>query len=85
MSDLFLILKRGLYYRPDSAGYTGLKDDAGRYSRAEADRITHPNGPEGPRDGMTFIAEGAAPERSDGCFQEVKMQHMAVKDRRVRA
>lgn len=30
--QLYLILKRGLYYRPDGAGYTGLKSEAGRFA-----------------------------------------------------
>ena len=28
----YLIIKRGLYYRPNSQGYTGIRDQAGRYS-----------------------------------------------------
>lgn len=28
---MWLIVKRGLYFRPDCQGYTGIKDEAGRY------------------------------------------------------
>jgi hypothetical protein len=35
---VWLIKKRSLYYRPNRSGYTGDTRDAGRYTRAEADR-----------------------------------------------
>ena len=53
----YLIRKRGLFYRPNSAGYTNVKDEAGRYTHDEAVKITHPNGPDGPRDGMPFVSQ----------------------------
>lgn len=53
----FLIKKGGAYYRPNSQGYTLSAILAGRYSLQEATSITHPNGPDGPRDGMSFIHE----------------------------
>lgn len=56
MSDKqFLILKRGLYYRPNSQGYTTNVVEAGLYSFEDAWDITHPNGGDGPRDGMDFV------------------------------
>lgn len=54
----FLIRKQGAYYRPDSCGYTLSAIKAGRYTEADAINISHPNGPDGPRDGMTYIHEG---------------------------
>ena len=53
----YLICKNGMFYRPDSCGYTSAKSEAGRYSLNMAIDITHPNGPDGPRDGMTYIHE----------------------------
>lgn len=53
----YLICKRGAYYRPNSRGYTTSVIQAGRYTLAEAKAITHPNGFDGPRDGMTYIHE----------------------------
>lgn len=79
MTDAYLILKRGLYYRPQSQGYTGIKDNAGRYTLSEAKAITHPNGSTGPRDGMSFIHEDAAADYSDECFYDLKERHMAAK------
>lgn len=54
---VYLIRKYGGYYRPNCQGYTRFKEDAGRYTLAEAIRESHPNGPDGPRDGMTYIHE----------------------------
>ena len=53
----YLIRKYGGYYRPNSQGYTSSAILAGRYTLAEAESITHPNGLKGPRDGMTYIHE----------------------------
>ncbi len=53
----YLIRKSGAYYRPNSQGYTNSAIQAGRYTLDEALDISHPNGPKGPRDNMTFIHE----------------------------
>jgi hypothetical protein len=50
----YLIRKSGAWYRPNSAGYTNNIAEAGRYTLAEAEAITHPNGPDGPRDNMSY-------------------------------
>jgi len=52
---MYLICKHGGYYRPNCQGYTSSIHEAGRYTLAEAENETHPNGPDGPRDGMTYI------------------------------
>lgn len=36
MGDDWLIIKRGLFWRPNGCGYTGIRDEAGRYSHAYA-------------------------------------------------
>jgi len=54
---VYLIRKYGGYYRPNCQGYTRFKEEAGRYTLAMAISETHPNGPDGPRDGMTYIHE----------------------------
>ena len=58
--DKYLILKRGMYYRPNAQGYTSNPGEAGRYTLAQAVFHTHPNGPDGPRDGMSFVPLAAA-------------------------
>lgn len=75
----YLIIKRGLYYRPNSQGYTGLKDEAGRYPMDRAESITHPNGLDGPRDGMSFIHEDDAPDYAPQCCTYVKADHLQKK------
>ena len=74
----FLIEKHGLYYRPNAAGYTGIKADAGRYSFEDAVLRVGPNGPDGPQDfGLRMWAEADAPEYSPSCNWEAKLRHQA--------
>lgn len=54
---VYLIRKQGLWYRPRASGYTDSVIQAGRYTLEEAQRYTHPNGPDGPRDGMDYVHE----------------------------
>jgi hypothetical protein len=54
MSGLYLIRKNGMYYRPNAQGYTSSVAEAGRYTLEEAIRHSHPNGPDGPRDGISY-------------------------------
>ena len=72
MGDMFLIEKRGFYYRPNAAGYTGLKMEAGRYTFEDAVQRVGPNGPEGPQDGMCMWREEDAPEYSQACPWDLK-------------
>ena len=51
--EVWLIYKNGRgWYRPNAQGYTNAVAEAGRYTYADAMKHSHPNGPEGPRDGM---------------------------------
>jgi len=61
--DRYLIRKRGAFYRPNAEGYTNNKAEAGRYTLAQAISHSHPNGPDGPRDGIDYVLadEPAAP------------------------
>lgn len=78
-SGLFLIEKKGWYYRPCSQGYTGLKSEAGRYSFEEAAVIVGPNGPDGPQDGLGIWAEADAPDYSERCAWDIKMKDQAYR------
>lgn len=51
---LYLITKGGAYYRPNAEGYTRHKSEAGRFTLADAISYSHPNGPDGPRDGIAY-------------------------------
>lgn len=66
--DAYLIVKRGLYYRPNSQGYTGLKSEAGRYS---LDDVPDRGGPN--REGITCVHEDDAPEYSPRCPWDVRL------------
>ena len=68
--ELYVLMKRGLYYRPDSLGYTGIRDHAGRYTRDEITNLV---------DGVTALKLDEAPEYSPNCFSDVKADHIAAK------
>ena len=78
---LFLIEKRGLYYRPQSAGYTGVKAEAGRYTFDEAAVHAGPNGPDGSQDGIVVWRESEAPEYSKACAWDVRLNAEVAKER----
>ncbi len=63
----YLLIKRGLYYRPNNMGYTGIKDQAGRYEASEA------------YEGVTAIHEDEAPEYAPACWNDVKIGDMQAK------
>jgi hypothetical protein len=63
-------MKRGLYYRPNSSGYTGIRDEAGRYTKSEAnDRVD-------PVSGVSMLHEDEAPEFSPKCCDDVARRHL---------
>lgn len=69
VEPMYLICKHGGYYRPNCQGYTSIIHEAGRYTLAEAISETHPNGPNGPRDGMYYTPDPLAPRAcaTEGC------------------
>ena len=71
----YLIIKRGLYYRPNSSGYTGIKDEAGRYSLSETAVIF----PAVSDSGLSFIHENNAPEYTEACYYDLKLKHQLLK------
>lgn len=62
----YLICKGGAYYRPNAQGYTRNRSEAGRYTLEEAISYSHPNGPDGPRDGITYELDTAPPSPGFG-------------------
>lgn len=77
--DGYLILKRGLYYRPNAMGYTGIRDRAGRYSLADAQARADPIS------GVTFQHESEAPELAPNCLDEVANPYLLEKLEAARA
>lgn len=72
----WLIYKAGRgWYRPNAQGYTNDPAEAGRYSLGEALSYSHPNGWDGPRDGITIKheskVEGAKPEPASDMVERV--------------
>jgi hypothetical protein len=65
----WVIIKRGLFYRPDNCGYTGIRDYAGHYSEDEAKATAD-------GDGVTCMKLSDAPEYSSACFSDLKEQHL---------
>jgi hypothetical protein len=62
-ADGWLIHKQGRgWYRPNAQGYTAHPHEAGRYSYADAMAYSHPNGLDGPRDGITIKHESDLPQ-----------------------
>jgi hypothetical protein len=66
--DTWLIVKRGLYYRPDCKGYTGIKDEAGRYSREVADEHAAAGG--------TIMREADGPEFMPVAYNDLVIKHL---------
>lgn len=66
--ETYLLIKRGLYWRPNSMGYTGLKDEAGRYSKDEAvQRVNY---------AVQMIEESIAPLFSPSCYDDTKLVYL---------
>jgi len=66
--ELWLLVKRGLYYRPNDCGYTGIRDHAGRYTADEARARA------GSEIKMVRLAD--APEFSEACFDDLARAHL---------
>lgn len=65
----WLIVKRGLYYKPDNCGYTGIRDHAGRYSREEAEASAR-------NPAVSIVRLADAPEFSEACFDDLARAHL---------
>lgn len=71
--ELWLVMKRGLYYRPNDRGYTGLKEHAGRYTYEEAKKR------ECSISGVSIIREPEAPDISPNCYEDYARQYLEKK------
>lgn len=78
----YLIVKRDLYYRPNSRGYTGIKDEAGRFTLDEV-AVLFPNLESENQDGMSYVAEEDAPEYRDACYTDLMARHAGEKIARI--
>jgi hypothetical protein len=64
-ADRYFITKGGAYYRPNAEGYTRDTAEAGRFTLEEAISHSHPNGPNGPRDGIDYVPAPKATDTAD--------------------
>lgn len=72
----YIIEKRGLYYRPNNCGYTGLKSEAGIYPFEFADPLQRHYGED---DGFKVWKADDAPEYSSRCPWDVRMKDQAYR------
>lgn len=80
----YLIRKDGYYYRPNCQGYTTDVNEAGRYSLEDAIRYTHPNGKNGPRDGLSYVPEPAAQKCDSFGYEVLTLSGLISQLERVR-
>lgn len=80
----YLIRKQGYWYRPNARGYTDSAIQAGRYSLADAECYTHPNGKDGPRDGMHYVHEDDVVDPDWQAFRELRTT-LAAQQARIEA
>lgn len=73
----WLLVKRDLYYRPNGEGYTGIRDNAGRYTYEEAKAHCYDAGPNG--NSVTMICLADAPEFSKACWDDLARKHLQDK------
>ena len=76
---VYLIRKHGLWYRPDERGYTSSATQAGRYTLAYAEKITHPNGKDGPRDAMDYVHEDAVNDADWLVVRAIRAEHATLR------
>nr|WP_319250478.1 hypothetical protein [uncultured Celeribacter sp.] len=80
----YLIHKAGRgWYRPEAAGYTLNADEAGRFDHAEAVCHSHPNGPDGPRDGLTYRHESEV-QAGSNCEDALRIHELTVERNALR-
>jgi hypothetical protein len=79
MSAKFLIIKRGLYYRPQAKGYTNFKEEAGRFTLEEV-AVRFPNKDSDNQDGMYFMHEDDSPEYAPSCCPIEELYHRRRKE-----
>lgn len=79
----FFIRKQGAYYRQNERGYTTSAILAGLYTQEQAEKITHPNGPDGPRDGMSYIAEHICPDEDWQAYRAIASERDTLRRERA--
>lgn len=74
----YLIHKSGRgWYSPEAKGYTLEVDEAGRFTHEDAFNSSHPNGPDGPRDGITFKHESEV-QGGSNCKKDLRIHDLVT-------
>ena len=76
----YLIIKRGLYERPDHQGYTGIRDQAGRYTLEEAKSLFKRSGGE-----CRWVHEDQAAEFLPAAWDDLVIKHLIEQRDALRA
>lgn len=82
MSEPYLIMKRGLYYKPNGNGYTGIRDHAGRYSQDEAQ--SHEVSSWGCTP-VIAVKLSEATEFAPACYHDLALRHVIAQRDAMRA
>lgn len=69
MAEDWVIIKRGLFFRPDSRGYTGIRDEAGRYTEEKARQHAE--------HGCGIMLASEAPEFMPAAFSDLVINHLS--------
>lgn len=76
---MYLLMKRGLYWRPNSQGYTGLKREAGRYTEEQAKAWADHD-----RTETKAIHENDAPRFAPECSADSRVKDLQDENERLR-
>ncbi len=66
----YVLMKRGLFYRPNAMGYTGIKEHAGRYAKSDAESRADPIS------GVTALRFSDAPLVASNCFDDIAVKYL---------
>ena len=81
----YLIHKSGRgWYCPEAKGYTLSADEAGRFTRRDAISLSHPNGADGPRDGISFRHESEI-QSGSSCEKDLRIHDLTAERDDLRA
>jgi len=67
----WLIISKGLYFRPDAKGYTGIRDEAGRYDHETA--MSYVTGSDGE---VSIVRESEGKEFMPAAYSDLVINHL---------
>lgn len=76
----WLLVKRDLYWRPNSCGYTGIRDQAGLYTKEDAEARVGDG-----LSGVSMVRLDDAPEFRKAAFSELVIAHLIEQRDALRA